>query len=325
MRFFCLLLTIFALFSCNENKAYKTETLRFGVLKGPSALAFTGAMTEPYSEKLPVSVCFSIYTTPDMLIPLLVKGELDGCILPLNVAATLYNRSPELIKVWGICGNGMLSFVTSDPGINSFTDLKGKKISIGGMGSTPEYLFKYLLLKSGMEEDSVEVDYSLAPSGIVPALVSGLVDTALIPEPFTSLALEKGKKIRIPFSVKELFSGFSGIEDYPMTVVVFRSDFVEKNRALVKDFMEVWEDSLDWTLENPVSAAFKAEELGLGLTKEVAEKAIPKAGLVHIPAGNYASGKEGKKSIEYLLSLFHSFSPESVGGDLPDEEFYISF
>lgn len=325
MRFICFVVSVFLLFSCSGEQNPKPEKINFGVLKGPSALAFAGAMTEEFISKMPVPVEYSIYTAPDMLIPLLVKGDLDGCILPVNVAATLYNKSPSLVKVWGICGNGMLSLVTSDPEINALGDLAGKKVNIGGMGATPEYLFKYLLLKNGIKNDSVEVDYSLAPSEIVPAMAGGLLDTALVPEPFTTLALEKVPDLRVPFSVRQLYSLASGIENYPMTVVVFRGDFVSENKSLVADFIKVWEESLDWTLGNPSSAAGKAESLGLGLTKEVAEKAIPKASLVHIPAGDYPAGEDGKNSIHYFLTLFHSFDPESIGGGVPGEEFYIRF
>lgn len=325
MRFICFVFSVFLLFSCSGKQTSEVEKINFGVLKGPSALAFAGAMTEEFISQMPVPVEYSVYTAPDMLIPLLVKGDLDGCILPVNVAATLYNRNPSLVKVWGISGNGMLSIVTSDPEINTFGDLVGKKINIGGMGATPEYLFKYLLLKNGIKNDSVEVDYSLAPSEIVPAMAGGLLKTALLPEPFTTLALEKVHGLRIPFSVRQLYSQASGIENYPMTVIVFRGDFVKKNKSLTASFIKVWEKSLDWTLGNPDSAAEKAETLGLGLTKEVAEKAIPKAGLVHIPAGEYPAGVEGKGSIDYLLGLFHSLDPSSIGGGVPGEEFYIRF
>lgn len=325
MRFICFVVSLFLLFSCSGKQTSEVEKINFGVLKGPSALAFAGAMTEEFISQMPVPVEYSVYTAPDMLIPLLIKGDLDGCILPVNVAATLYNRNPSLVKVWGICGNGMLSIVTSDPEINALGDLEGKKINIGGMGATPEYLFKYLLSKNGIKNDSVEVDYSLAPSEIVPAMAGGLLETALLPEPFTTLALEKIQGVRIPFSLRQLYSRASGIENYPMTVIVFRGDFVKENKSLTAGFIKVWEESLDWTLENPASAAVKAETLGLGLTKEVAEKAIPKAGLAHIPAGEYPAGVGGKESIDYLLGLFHSLDPSSIGGGVPGEEFYIRY
>ncbi len=324
MRFFCFVFSILFLFSCS-GKENSGEKINFGVLKGPSALAFAGAMTDEYISRMPVPVDYSVYTAPDMLIPLLVKGDLDGCILPVNVAATLYNRNPSLVKVWGICGNGMLSVVTTDPEINTLEDLEGNKINIGGMGATPEYLFKYLLLKNGIKNDSVETDYSLAPSEIVPAMAGGLLKTALLPEPFTTLALEKVDGSRIPFSVGQLYSQASGFENYPMTVIVFRGDFVKENKSLIAGFIKVWEESLAWTLDNPGKAAEKAETLGLGLTKAVAEKAIPKANLVHIPSGEYPAGIEGKKSIDYLLGLFQSFAPESIGGGVPGEDFYIRF
>ena len=60
------------------------------------------------------------------------------------------------------------------------------------------------------------------------------------------------------------------------------------------------------------------EDFGLGLAAAIVAKSVPKANYVYIPAGN----TDAKKKIEELLNVFLAYDTASIGGKLPDKNFY---
>ena len=76
--------------------------------------------------------------------------------------------------------------------------------------------------------------------------------------------------------------------------------------------------SLEKTLANPMEAGQLREDFGLGLAAAIVGKSVPKANYVYIPA----SKADAKKKIEELLNVFLAYDATSIGGKLPDKNFY---
>ena len=94
--FFAICIAFFLLFvgcSKNDKNVEKPASLDFAVLKGPSGLGFAPLLTNAVTFSCDYPVSISVEASPDIVVPLLVKGELAGAVLPTNLAAKLYQKT----------------------------------------------------------------------------------------------------------------------------------------------------------------------------------------------------------------------------------------
>jgi len=296
-------------------------TLRVAALLGPSGIGMSYLFTNTPDVGQGTVVSFETAGSVDILLPKMLNREIDIGILPPNVAAKIYNVNSGSIIAGAIVGNGMLSLITRDASIKKLSDLAGKTISVAGQGSTPEYVIRTLLAKSGIPADSVTLDFSVPTAEIAAALISNKIDYALVPEPFATVAVMNGstgdKPVIRAILLRDVWNANGLGTDFPMTLCVVRKEYAEKYPATVRKFLEAYKTSIQWTNANPAEAGKLVEANNMGLKAPIASKAIPSCNFVFIPAD------EGKQSIEKLLSTFLAYAPESIGGKLPDGSFYF--
>ena len=288
------------------------QQLRLGVLNGPSCIPAAYLLNESVEK----------FADPQALLPKMLKGEIDVGFMPANVAAKVYNSSNGAIQCVAITGHGNLSLITTDTSVKSFADLKGKTVAVAGQGATPEYMFRYLLQKNGIEADSVNgvtLDFSIPTAQIAAQLISGKIAYAVVPEPFATVAQTNSDKVFAAVDLQAEYEKFEGKgKVYPLTVMVVTKNFAKKNSKVLKAFLADYESSLAKTLENPMEAGKLCEDFGLGLAAAIVGKSVPKANYVYIPAGK----SDAKKKIEELLNVFLTYDASSIGGKLPDKGFY---
>ena len=295
-----------------------SQSINIGLLNGPSCIP-CAQLNENLHKIGETEVVYEMFATPQELLPKMIKKEIDIGFMPVNVAAKVYDSTNHKIICCGITGEGNLALITKNKNIKSLKDLIGKTVFVAGLGATPEYITKYILEKEGIvlnDEKGIFLDFSLPTNQIVPELLAGKIDYAIVPEPFITIASEKSKnKINIIDLQKDYFLKYFG-QNYPLTVMVVRSDFAEENPDLIKTFLEQYKSALSWTLDNLSDAGQLCEKYNFGLKKNVVEKSIPKSNYVFIPA------VEGKLIIESLLQLFIEEDNSFLNGKLPEDDFY---
>lgn len=297
--------------------ALSSQEIRVGLLNGPSCIPAAYLMENTKSIKN-VKITYTKYADPQALLPKLLKNEADIGFLPPNVAAKVYNSTNGAIQVCAITGNGNLSLITKDKNVTSLQDLKGKTVYVAGHGATPEYILKYLLKEKNIKTDTpdgVTLDYSIPSANLAGMLVSGKIEYAVVPEPFSTVAIQKDSSV-IALDLQKTEYEKINKENYPLTVMVVRKDFAENNQAQLNAFLKEYEKACKWTIKNPAKAGELVQKNELGLPAPIVEKSIPKSNYVYEPA------KKNKQKIEKLLKLFFDDEPSSIGGKLPDEKFY---
>lgn len=271
---------------------------------------------------------FQVVAGADVLLPKLLKGEVDVGILPPNVAAKVFSKNNGALLVGAVVGEGMLSLITKDGQVNSLADLKGKTVNMAGQGATSEYLFRYLLQVNGIavaadglepDTDSVALDFSIPAAELAAALLSGRIQYAVVPEPFTTVATTRDAAVRRAVNLQDAYRAVTGdaSANYPMTVVVIRKEFAASSPQLVRGLLAAYRDAVDWTLANPAEAGALVEKHTLGLQASIATKVIPNGAYVFVPA------RQAQESLEGLFSIFLGFAPEAIGGQLPAQDFYF--
>ena len=296
-----------------------TGTIQLGVLKGPSGIGmiylFENAPRLSSGAKLETTLVASA----DLMVPKLVSGEYAMAVLPINMAAKL-RASGLPIELAAIVGNGMVKFISSDESISGLADLKGKEIFVAGQGATPDYLMRTLLKSASIDpEADLKLSYSMPYPEMAAAVASGKIASAVLPEPFATVALKANPKLKMPLDLGELWTRTTGQPSYPMTALVVSTKFASSDPRSVRNILAAVKASIAKVQADPAASALLVEKYNFGLKAAVAKEAIPRSAYI------FESPADARPSVEALLKVFFDLAPASVGGRLPDEGFYAAF
>lgn len=292
-------------------------TVNVAALRGPTALSMVRMMEEKPLLGEGVTVEYRIVESPDILTSKLVSQEIDIAALPTNLAASLYNKGVPY-KLAAMSSWGVLYIVTNGETVKGWEDLKGKTVYVVGKGTTPDIVFRYLLAKNGLNPDTdVQLDYTLDQVQAAQSLIAGRITLAVLPEPWVTQALKGSNTCEVVFDLQKEWKKVVGNGvALAQTCLVVKKDLVEKRPDVVTAFLSAYKDSIDWANQNPAQAGQLAEKLGVGMKAPVAEAAIPRCNL------RYEDAKTSKPSVDAFLKVLYDFSPQSIGGKLPDNDFY---
>ena len=306
------------------------RTINVAALNGPSGIP----MAYLFENKPQVSGAdfqFQVVAGADVLLPKLLKGEIDVGILPPNVAAKVFTKNNGALMVAAVMGQGMLNLITKDETIVSLADLQGKTVNVAGQGATPEYMFRYLLKSNGItiaedgaasDANSVALDFSVPAAEIAAALLSDKIQYAVVPEPFSTVATTKDASVRRAINLQKEYAALNESvgkewENYPMTVLVARKSLAETSPEILRGLLASAKNAVDWTVAHPSEAGTLVQSHTLGLQAPIASKVIPNGAYVFVPA------TEARPQLEELFSIFLDFAPEAIGGALPSDDFYF--
>ncbi|MBI9103819.1 MAG: ABC transporter substrate-binding protein [Spirochaetales bacterium] len=291
--------------------------LQIGVLKGPSGFGIIKLMEENPSFGENVTTEYTVTPSPAEMIAKLTSGELQAGLLPLNVAAKLYTKGAGY-PLAAVPGRGNLFILSRDPEVHSLRDLEGKKLYATGKGATPDYVFTYLANEAGVDLEKVDVDFTYPHNQLAQMGAAGQMDTVLVPQPFASLIMMKNKEMEIRIDLQEEWMTFQDSDEtYPMTAFVFSPEVAAARPEVLENFLVKYEESINWVLANVDEAAAAIERQGI-LAAGPAKAAIPFCGL------DYAGAPESRVDVEAFLTVLLESNPQSVGGTLPDDGFYLA-
>lgn len=246
------------------------------------------------------------------IIPKIVKREDALFVIPANVAAKLYLKTPDL-RLVGITSIGMLAILTTNQSYQDWKDVDAKEVYIGAPGSSPDTVSRVLFRTFQVKPNIV---YGDSPQ-IAQFMIAGKIENAVLPEPLVSLVLAKNSSVRVLKYYREewekVFSTRSGV---PQTAIVAFAGFLEKNKSDIVAFFQQYQREVQWVNQHPAEAS-KLGVVGLGLTvpEAVIERAIPKMGLTYLPA------RLARQDILLYLRELMKVDQESVG-QIPDEKFF---
>ena len=217
---------------------------------------------------------------------------------------------------------GVLYIVENGDSIQSAADLKGKTIYASGKGATPEYALNYILEQNGIDPAAdVTIEWKSEHSECVAALAQDAAGIAMLPQPFVTTAMAKNPNLKVALDLTEEWDKLQGEEEEQSAlltgVVVVRSEFAKEHPEAVADFMERYETSVEYVNENTKEAAQLVGQYEI-VTADVAEKALPECNITYI------DGDEMKEKLSGYLSVLLEQNPESVGGKLPNDDFYYT-
>ena len=247
-----------------------------------------------------------------------MQGELDVAALPANLAAVLYQRTKGELQVLAVNTLGVLYIAERGDSIHSVADLKGRTIYSAGKGSTPEYALNYILRQNGLEPGvDVTIEYKSEHAECLSALMGDESACAMLPQPFLTVAMTKATDMRMALDLTQEWDTLQAEGGSAMItgVVVARRAAVEENAAAIDMFLADYAESVNYTNADVPGAAALIGAYDI-VTAEVAEAALPACNIVCI------TGEEMQQKLSGYLEVLFEQDPESVGGALPDAQFY---
>lgn len=291
-------------------------SVRIGSLKGPTSMGLV-SMMEQTNEDRSADYDFTMVTAADELLTKIVGNELDIALIPANMASVLYNKTGGKISVIDINTLGVLYIVTGDAGVTSLADLKGKTIYLTGKGTTPDYVIQYLLKESNLSED-VTLEYKSEATEVAAVLKEDSDKIGLLPQPFATVACANNDKLSIKIDLTKAWDEVQGEGGSSLVtgVTIVRDEFLEKNEKLVQEFMEAHKESSEFAAKDLDKAAKLVVKAGIIEKEPIAKKAIPYCSITYI------DGAAMNTALKGYLEVLHGQNPQSVGGDLPGDDFY---
>ena len=298
-----------AAFAACSKKQDDTE-IRIAALKGPTGM---GMVKLADKQNYP-NYTVSIEASPDALNPRIISGEVDVAAVPVNLASVLYNKLDGDISVLAVSTLGVLYVVEAGSEVNSVADLAGKTVYATGQGATPEYILNYLLDKNGVA-GSVEVNYVGEHAALATMLADGSAEIGMLPEPNVTSTLAGNDNMRIALNLTEEWNKVCSTE-LVQGVVIARKSFVNEHPEAIEQFLREYEKSSAFVNENIDEAAKLIVDVGILGNAEIAKKAIPNCNI------SFSKGEAMHKAVEGMLAVLFEANPKSIGGKLPDKDFY---
>lgn len=302
----------------SEDNAPQTAPVEVKVasLKGPTSIGLVDLMEDARAGQTEDTYDFQVKGTADEVVQEVVSGDVDIALVPANVAAVLYQKTDGKVQAIDINTLSVLDCVTRDASVTDFASLAGKTVYLTGKGTTPQYVMEYLLGLDGIA-GSVTLEYKSEATEVVAALSSDPDAVAILPQPFATAALSKVDGATSPFGLGEVWEQLAPEGSQLVTgVTIVRSEFLAEHPEAVTRFVEGQKASVETVLADPAAASQLVVDEGIVDNAKVAEKAIPHCGLT------CTTGDEMKTALNGYLSVLFDADPASVGGGMPEDDFY---
>lgn len=306
---FFLLFILLLVISCKEPAS---DTIRIGVLDGPSAISFIRLIDKPLiinGKKTEVI----IKSDPQQIQALMMQKKLDFAILPTVMSANLFNKGIPYkivaIPVWGT-----LYLVTSDHEISSPENLAGKQISVFGQSATPDILLqsfiKYYQLKN------VKIDYSFGGNHeLANALMQKKVRTAVLSEPLVSNILHLDSTFRIvtKLNCEYLFNN-TNTNIFAQTSFLVSDKFISDYQAQIHIISDAYSNSCKFVNEHP------DEAVKLCIKHHLLSNQVDARRVIQLCSIRYIGAFAVEPELMRYLSVIYNYNPSLIGGKMPDRD-----
>ena len=187
--------------------------------------------------------------------------------------------------------------VKDESPIKTVADLKGKTVGISIIGGGTQGPFNLMLKRAGVDPDKdiklVEVSFSLSED----ALRQGRVDAVNMNQPFAARAEAKG-------GTRKLFALSEAVPNIVHIVEACRKDFVDKNPALVTQYVKDITAGLKMALAN--------REETMKVVSEITKAPIPVLDTYLLKGNDFAREPGAAPNFAAIQAMFDVYTAEKM-------------
>jgi NitT/TauT family transport system substrate-binding protein len=250
----------------NNNENTRTKFLRIGYFPNLNhAQAVTGLQGD--FQKLlgnnNIRIEPYVFNAGPSAIEALFGGQIDVAYIGPNPAINGYLTSggQGLRVISGAASGGASFVVRNDSGINSVSDLGGKKFASPHLGNTQDIALRKYLVDNGFNTVDGGGNVTIVPvtpSNILTLMLKKEIDGAWVPEPWTT-RLVKEANGRIFVDERELWPPDG---KFVTANIIARTDYINENREVLKQFLAAHVNQTNW-INNSKEKAIKAFNIAL--------------------------------------------------------------
>lgn len=265
--------------------------------------------------------------TASVIGGLVNNGTADMAIMPINAAATSYNRGTDIVML-SVNTHGNLFVVGGAEQIEP-TDLVGHSLGVIGAGNVPDLTMRMLFDELSVPYESVGLEggavkkldgkvsvyYADDATGILPLLKQNKLDYALVGEP---AATNSGAHIAIDMQA-EWYNAFG--TGYPQACLVAKGSLVRNNKAYIDGFLAALSASDGWAEQNPdkALAAVKGHMDGTSTLAALSETIVKNCNIRTVPAAEMRTACD---AFFAKLTGMQTGTGTTVLSKVPDDGFY---
>lgn len=292
-----IILTIaFAFGACNG----ETAELSLYVPDGAPALSVAKIIRDGMVGGNTVT---TVVTTGEDVVAKCAAGEADLAVLPTNAAVKICSERDDY-QLFSVNVYGVLYMVGTER-IESISKLQGETLYSIGLGNTPEYVFKTICDKQGVNydgKDGITIKYESDASTIIPQVLQGKVKFALIGEPavtqITNKAASQGKTIYTLFDLQQLWQQATNSDElgYPQASMIVKKTLL--NASFATKLLAILQQNYEFLTANvgDINALMRnaGSSLDINYTKEIIDRCNLKT----------VAAKDAKGDVEKYLGTF---------------------
>lgn len=296
----------------------ETTDIRVGSLKGPTSMGLVYLMNRSEKGETAYNYTFTIEAAADVLLSKMVSGDIDIILVPANVASVLYNKTDGGVSVIDINTLGVLYMVSGDVSIRSMEDLKGKTVYLTGKGTTPDYVLRYLLTENDLTINDMDIEYKSEATEVAAVLAENPEAVGVLPQPFVTAACMQNEELSVVIDMTKEWAAVQGEDAGSLVtgVTIAMNDFLQENPEAAAEFMKEHKASAAYANAYVEEAAALVAVYGIIDKVPVAVKAMPYCNITYI------DGEDMKRVLSGYLEVLYRQDASSVGGSLPDDDFY---
>ncbi len=243
------------------------------------AQAVIGIGTGDYQKELGgIKVETQTFNAGPATVEALFANRVDVAYVGPNPTINGYIKSngQDLRVIAGAASGGAVFVVRNDSGINSISDLGGKKFASPQLGNTQDVALRSFLNKNGYKTSDVGGNIQIinaANSDIVTMMLKKDIDGAWVPEPWGTI-LERNAHGKILVDERDLWAGGK----FTTAVIVARTDYLQNHPDIIKKLLEAHVDETLWINNNKDKAiTIFDEQLGNLTGKTIPENELTEA------------------------------------------------
>jgi NitT/TauT family transport system substrate-binding protein len=213
-----------------------------GILGTTSDVVFYEAEEKGYFEHMRIEPVFERFDSGGRMIASLATNQID--VGGGSPSVGLYNAMARGVDVKMVADRAssapgrnawqlFLRKELADSGaIRDYADLRGRRIAVAAKGTSADVMLGRALEQAGLtlaDVDQVEMPYP----DMAAAMATGVLDAAIAPEPFVSIAVQRGGAVKWKGS-QEL------VPNQVASTLMYTKQFVDQHADVARDFMVVY-------------------------------------------------------------------------------------
>ena len=237
------------------------------------AVPIVGMENEIFKENLDeqIEIDVKIFDSGPQVIESLFSNSIDIAYVGPGPVINGYLKSDgNALKILAAAADGGASLVAQkDSGLDSIANFDGKRIAAPQISNTQDVSLRHYLSSNGLkpvETGGTVYVLNISNPDIFTLFAKGDIDGAWVPEPWATMLVQDLDGIRV-FNESQFWPE----EQFSSVLLIGRTNFVEKNPEIIKNWIESNEETVQWINANPT----KAKQVYSQFLKDYMGKTLP--------------------------------------------------